>query len=79
MDFELAYKEIEYEGEPVYYIYVIGGTFGATKDPNYKTEGTGIFSKLKNIDGVFDEDSNIKCVVYKKDGSFEYLKDKTLQ
>lgn len=73
LDFELDYKEIEIEGKEAYYIYVVGGTFGAKRDSNYKIKETGLFSKVKFIDGEWDEDSNIKCIVYKKDGKYIYL------
>lgn len=73
LDFELDCNETMYNGEEVYYIRVIGGNFGAKRDDNYKQENLGLFSELKNIDGTFDENNNIKCVIFKKDGKYEYL------
>lgn len=75
LSFELECIETIYNSEEVYYISVIGGTFGAHRDHNHEGENNTLFSKLKNIDGVFDKDSEIKCVIYKKDGKYEYLGD----
>lgn len=73
--FELECIETIYNGEEVYYIRVTGGIFGAQRDKNYKPKNNSLISKFKNIDGIFDENSNIKCIIYKKDGRYEYLGD----
>ena len=73
LNFELKCKETLYKGEEVYYIFVVGGVFGAHRDSNHKSTKSGLFSNLKNIDGTFDESSNISCVIYKKDGKYKYL------
>ena len=75
LTFELECEEIQYEGEEVYHIYVVGGLYGATKDPNFKSKETGFFSKIKYIDGEFDRESGIECIVYKKDGKYKYLSE----
>jgi len=75
LNFELECKETIYNDEEVYYIRVIGGTFSGQSIDNHKTKNSGLLSRLKNIDGIFCEDSNIKCVIYKKTGKYEYLGD----
>lgn len=73
LSFELSYNECIYNGREAYHICVIGGIYAAKRLPNYKVEGNGLLDRLKNIDGTFDKDSNIECIIYKDNGEYQYL------
>ena len=73
LNFELSCNECVYNGQEAYHISVIDGIYGAKRLPNYKIEGNSLLDRLKNIDGTFDKDSNIECIIYKDNGKYQYL------
>lgn len=75
INFGLECEDVTDNGREAYLIYVVGGTYSAQrpKDCVYKNSNS-IFAKMKEIFGEFSKESNIKCIVYKDNGEYKYLR-----
>ena len=74
LSFELECEDTIYNGREAYLISVVGGTFSAQRPKDYVSRGNSIFDKMREIYGEFDKESNIKCIVYKDNGEYKYLR-----
>ena len=73
--FNLECEDITDKGREAYLISVVGGTYSAQRPDGYVKKGNSIFDKMKEIFGEFSRSSNIKCIVYKDNGEYKYLRE----
>jgi len=71
---EFGVRLVKYDNNFAWHIKVVSGNWGATKFIKF----LGLKISFENIDGIFEEENNINCLVFIDSGKYVYLRNNDL-